>query len=169
MFQPFVLFKPEFIDRLLNLKRIYAVTQHYDFRSYDVNADIKTNILLSDYDDLGAAKNHLRILSADQFAAVIHLAKDSHAAKLHQMLKPSSDYRVYWSSLYNKQELKRKIDSDYALAIDFYLKRFKEWKDNSTEKYYKDLQLMNGELYITVKSKTQTIDIKFRDIVELMS
>lgn len=168
MFQPFVLFKPELIERLINLKRIYVVSQLYDFKSYNVNADIKTNILLSDYDDLSIAKNHLRTLSTDKFAAIIDLAKKSHCVRLHQILLPSSEYCVYWSSLYNRQELKRKIDTDYSPAIDYYLIRNTHWKNKTDEIFYRDLQVINGELYITIKSKTQSVDIKFRDIAELM-
>lgn len=168
MFQPFVLFKLEFIDRLIKLKRIYLVSQLYDFTNYNVGADIKTNILLSDYDDLGLAKGHARTLLHDKYAAVIDLSNRSHIFKLNQMLLPSSDYCVYWSSLYNRQDLKRKIDTQYSPAIDYYLKHYTEWKEQGDQKIYKDLKVINGELYVTVKCKTQSLEIKFKNIAELL-
>ncbi len=168
MFQPFVLFKPAFIERLINLKRIYVVSQFYNFTNYDIGADIKTNIILSDYDDLSLAKGHVRTLPQDKFAAVIDLGNKSHIAKLNQMLLPSSDYCIYWSSLYNRQDLKRRIDTQYSSAIDYYLKHYTDWKEQVDQKIYKDVKVMNGELYVTVTSKTQSIELKFREIARLL-
>ncbi|MEO7802591.1 MAG: hypothetical protein ABIR81_11350 [Ginsengibacter sp.] len=144
------------------------VSQHYKFTSYDIGDDIKTNIILSDYDDLGIAKGHARTLLKDKFATVIDLLNKSHVARLNQILLPSSDYRIYWSSLYNRQDLKRKLDAQYSSAIDYYLKHHIEWAEEGDKKYYKDIQLINGELFITVTLKAQSINIKFRDIAELM-
>jgi hypothetical protein len=93
-----------------------------------IGADIKTNIILSDYDDLSLAKGHVRTLPQDKLAAVIDLGNKSHIAKLNQILLPSSDYCIYWSSLYNRQDLKRRIDIQYSTAIDYYLKNYTEWK-----------------------------------------
>ena len=164
MFQPFELFKPQYITRLIALKKIYLVKQSYE-RGFDHFSDQeKTGILVTDYDDYGLAKVHLDAIKKDKYAAVMDLTKEKHGAKLKEMLAEGSPYRVYWAIVKDIEVIKKRIDLKYKDNIRRYIMQQTTWRISGSETIRPQLQVIFGELFIILKRSSQELRVKFEEI-----
>lgn len=164
MFQPFIEFKPEFIDRLIEVNKKYIVSQTYK-RAFNHFAEThKTDILFSDYDDIGLAKIHCDALKNDKYAALIYLTEPKHREKVNSMLSVDSQYRVYWSVVQNAGDVKKRIDLKYKDNIRRYIQKNTTWRIGMDESIKPIMQVIYGELFLVLKRGNQTLRIKFDEI-----
>lgn len=164
MLQPFELFKPIYIDRLTGLKKRYLVSQSYSRGFNHLDDEHKTNILLSDYDLLGAANIHLNAVKHDQYAAILDLEKPKHKTKLAEMLEPGSKYRVYWAIVKSKKELEGRINGNYKDHMRKYITLHTNWRIDRDTSLTPSIQVTFGELFIILKYGNQTLRIKFEEL-----
>jgi len=163
MFQPFELCKPEYINRLIKMDKIYLVTQTYN-KSLDHFEATKTNILLTDYDQLGAAQIHFSAVKHDKYASIIVLTNPKHKAKILEMLHTDSEYTLYWAIVKSIDEVKKRMDLKYKDNIRRYIMKQTTWRIDASEAIRPSLQVIYGELFINLKRKNQTLRVKFDDI-----
>ena len=124
MFQPFELFQPLFIKRLIKLNKIYIVSQSYKAGISDFEEGKNASILLTDYDDIGLANIHKAAVKTDKYAAVIHLNNPAHLQKLKDMLEPDAEYKIYWSVVKDMADIKKTIGVNNITT--FNIERLKE-------------------------------------------
>ena len=107
MLQPFALFERKYLAKLVDLKRVYLVTQSY-FRAHDHFAnETLIDILLTDYDDPGEAKMHLNAVKNDRYASIIMLSHEEHKNKLLEMFS-GGKYRLFWSVVASNDDMKKR-------------------------------------------------------------
>lgn len=163
MLQPFEIFRPEYIKRLKDLNKVYLVAQTYE-RVTEKQKEGKITILLSDYDDIGLAKIHLAAISSDKYAAVIDLRKTKHEEKLREMLSDVSPYKIYWAVVNDAGKLKKIAEQKYKDKIRSYILKKTTWRIGADESIKTQLQVVFGEIYITIKRGTQELRVKFEEI-----
>jgi len=163
MFQPFELFKSEYINRLSRMDKIYLTTQTYN-RACDCFEITKTNILLTDYGQLGAAQIHYSAVKHDKYASIIDLTNPKHRAKILEMLHTDSEYTLYWAVVKSIDDVKRKMDFKYKNHIRRYIMKHTAWRIDASEAIRPGLQVIYGELFIILKRGNQTLRVKFDDI-----
>lgn len=160
MLQPFERFKPEYIDGLLRLNRPYLVSQTY----HRANQSDNVAILLTDYDDIGLAEMHQKAVRHDRYAVTLDLSKPAHLSKIKQMLQPESGYQLYWSVVKSKQQIKKRLDLDYKDAIRHWIEQNTDWRLSGADKIGTVLQVIYGELFLSIKKGSQTRNPKFEEI-----
>jgi len=164
MLQPFEIFKPSLIHRLIELSKGYLVSQTYT-RGEDHFADEKkTCILLSDYNDLGLAKVHLNAVKNDKYSAILNLEKPEHNKKLTEMTSPDSKYRLFWATVTSRKELEEKINAGYKVQMRKYIEQHTNWRIDRNTTFKPTIQVTFGELFIILKFGSQTLRIKFEEI-----
>lgn len=166
MLQPFQLFKLPYINRLINLKKTYLVTQSYT-RAHNIFTDAKKSLLLTDYDDLGLAKIHLNAVKIDKYAAIIDLNRLEHRMKLQEMLAPPSAYIIYWSVVKDAAALQKSINIAYKDKMKKYIEQRTNWRIDRELTITPKVEVTFGELYITIKHARQQLRIKFEEIENL--
>jgi hypothetical protein len=167
MLQPFELFRVIFIEKLLKLKKRYLVSQSYKRALNHFEEEQKTDILLTDYDVLGAANIHLNAVKHDKYASVIDLENPVHKNKLIEMLSENSKYRVFWSVVKSSKELQLGIDAKYKDNMRRYIERHTNWRIKSDATIYPSIEVTFGELFIVLKYAGQTLRIKFEEIEKI--
>lgn len=163
MFEPFERFKPEYITRLSRMNKIYMVSQSYHI-AFDHFEESKTDILLTDYDQLGLAQIHYSAVRQDTYASIIDLTNPKHKEKIIKMLHPDSDYRLYWAIVKSVDELKKRLNLKYKDNIHRYVMKQTSWSIGGDEVLRPSLQVIYGELFIILKRGNQTLRVKFEDI-----
>ena len=163
MFQPFELFKNEYINRLIKMDKRYLVSQSYD-KAFDHFEERKTGILLTDYDQLGAAQIHYSAVKHDKYASIIDLNHPKHKAKILEMLHPDSEYILFWAMVKSMDDIKKRVDSKYKDHIRRYIKKHTTWRIDANEAIRPSLQVIYGELFIILKRGNQTLRVKFEDV-----
>ena len=164
MLQPFEIFKPGYLDKLIALNKKWLVTQTYK-RSVDHFADEKKiALLLSDYDDPGLAKVHLSAVKNDRYAAIIDLDKPAHKTKLTEMLSPDSKYQLFWAAVKSRKELEDRINIGYKDQMRRYISFHTNWRIDRNTIIKPSIEVTFGELFITLKYGSQTLRIKFEEI-----
>lgn len=164
MLQPFEPFKFIYLQKLRQLKKQYLVSQSYK-RAVDHFCDeVKTDILLTDYDDLGQAKIHLNAVKTDKYAALLDLENPAHLAKLEEMLGEGSKYRLFWAVVTSAKELEQRVNNGYKDQMRRYIKTNTNWRIGSDATLHPSLQISFGELFIVLKYGSQTLRIKFEEI-----
>jgi hypothetical protein len=163
MMQPFVLFEKRYLEKLIQLKKIYLVTQSY-YRAYDHFAnETAIDILLTDYDKPGEAELHLNAVKKDKYASVIRLDNLSHKTKLLQMME-GNQYRLFWSVVLSNAETKKRLDA-YHDKIRKYIKTSTNWEIKGNDAVnFEGIEVTFGELFVTLKWRTQKRRIKFEEI-----
>jgi hypothetical protein len=166
MLQPFVPLQQAFIDKLLELKKHYIVTQSYQ-RNFDhFNDHPKQGILISDYDDPGLAKIHLNAVSHDKFAALIDLRRKEHYNKLGEMMRGET-YDLYWCIVKSADDLKRRLDAGYKAKIRTWIEKNTLWNIAASDKVSTQFEVRFGELFLILKWRTQRASLKFEEIERL--
>jgi hypothetical protein len=164
MFQPFEQFRLIFIEKLIGLKKRYLVAQSYK-RAYNHFAEEhKTDILLTDYDSLGAANIHLNAIKHDKYSAILDLENSKHKEKLVEMLSPNSKYNLFWSVVKSSKELQQRINAKYKDNMRRYIERHTNWRIGRDTTIYPSVEVTFGELFIVLKYGGQTLRIKFEEI-----
>lgn len=164
MLQPFEIFKFQYIPKLVSLKKNLLVSQSYK-NGYDHFADVhKTDILLTDYEDIGLAKIHLAAIKTDKYASAIDLTKEKHLQKLIEMLAADSDYAIYWAIVKSTDDLKKRVDMKYKDHIRSWIMKNTTWRIGADETIRPQLQVIFGELFVTLKRGSQEVRIKFEEI-----
>ncbi len=161
--QPFEIFDVSYVHRLIILNKPYLVSQTYHRIPKNKTAG-KTAILLTDYDDPGLAGIHLAAVSHDPFAAIINLNKPKHAESLRTMLAPESAYVVYWSVVKNAEAFQKNIQKKFATQMRRYLLANTEWQVSLAESINPKMQVIFGELFVTIKRGGDMLRVKFCDI-----
>ena len=163
MFQPFELFKPEYINRLIRMDKIYLVSQSYD-KAFDHFEETKTDILFTDYDELGLAQIHYSAVKKDKYASIIDLSNPKHKAKVLEMFHADSGYRLFWAIVKSIDDVKKRMDLKYKDNIRRYIMKQTTWRIDANEAIRPTLQVIYGELFIILKRGNQTLRVKFEDI-----
>ena len=162
MFQPFELFQPLFIKRLIKLNKIYIVSQSYKVGLSDFEEGKNASILLTDY--VGLANIHKAAVKTDKYAAVIHLNNPAHLQKLKDMLEPDAEYKIYWSVVKDMAAIKKNIDVKYSDNIRRYIIKNTTWRIGGDEIIRPQLSVIFGELFVFLKRGAQELRVKFEEI-----
>ena len=163
MFQPFELFRPEYINRLIKMDKIYLVSQSYH-KAFDHFEDPKTDILLTDYDQLGLAQIHFSAVKHDKYASIIDLTNPKHKEKILQMFHADSGYRLFWAIVKSADDIKKRMNLKYKDNMRRYIMKHTTWRIDASEAIRPSLQVIYGELFIILKRGSQTLRVKFEDI-----
>ena len=164
MFQPFEVMKPQYINRLISLKKLYLVAQTYHRATDYFSRHEKVYILLTDYDDAGLSKIHLAAIKQDKYAAIIDLSNPSHLLKIKEMLGEDSKYQVYWSIVKDLEAVKKRVDLQYKEQIHRYISKETSWRIGGNGSIRPQLQVIFGELFVILKRGSQELRVKFEDI-----
>ncbi|HRE52212.1 MAG TPA: hypothetical protein PK339_12370 [Flavitalea sp.] len=164
MLQPFESFKQIYIERLLQLKKRYLVSQTYmrKFEHFDTGEEI--NLLLSDYEDRVIAKTHWDALKNDPFRAILDLQNTEHILKLQEMLSEGSKYRLFWAVVRDAKDLEKRINTKLPDNLKRYIEKNTNWRIGRDKIIRPSLQLIFGELFIILKYAGQTLRVKLEDI-----
>lgn len=163
MLQPFIRLEPRFIDQMIQLKKIFLVSQTYTRGAVEAEPD-KTSLLLTDYDDLGLAKIHHNAVKEDRFAAIVTLTKAPHLAKVQEMMEPDSSYLLYWAVIHPGEDLEKRINSEYRHNLRRYVDYHTRWRLGRDHVIKAGVQLIFGELYMLVKHRRETLKVKLSEI-----
>ena len=164
MLQPFEPFKLIYLNKLIQLKKHYLVSQTYKRAADHFPDEIKTNILLSDYDDPGQAKIHLNAVKTDEYAALMNLENPDHIAKLLEMMHHGAEYRLFWAVVKSATDLENVVKAKYKYHMRRYIKSNTDWRIGGDTLLRPSLQISFGELFIVLKFGIQTIRVKFEEI-----
>lgn len=164
MLQPFELFKTTVIQQLRKLKRTYLVTQTYGRAQNPMINEVRTPLLITDYDTLGQARIHKNAIKHDKYAAILDLENEGHREKLIEMLGSNSKYTLYWSVVRDAAALKRMIDQRYKDNMRRYIERNTNWRIDRDVTIRPNVEVTFGELFITLKYAGQQIRLKFEEI-----
>ena len=164
MLQPFEKFKSSYIDRLMDLNKVYLVTQTYTRVGSASPGEEKIGLLLSDYDDLGLAKIHYKAVINDRFGSIIHLSKPAHRQKLADMTVPGSRYEVYWAVVKSKIQLEQQVNKKYKDRMREYITKNTTWRLEKDSGIRPSVQLIFGELFIVIKHGKQVVRVKFEEL-----
>ena len=159
--QPFQPFLDAYIPRLIELNKLFLVSQPYYRLATSAN---EIPILLTEYDDIGLAKTHFAVVKDEKYASVINLQNQLHLHKLNDILKQSSQYRVYWAVVLNEQAFAEHVKKNYSQHLRRYLLSHAPWKIAATAKLSTTLQVIFGELFVTIKYKQDQLRVKFSEI-----
>jgi hypothetical protein len=166
MLQPFELFLPVNLDRLISQHKIYLVIQTYT-RGHENHSDAqKINILVSDYEELNDAELHFNAIKSDKNAALIHLDNPLHKNKLDEMLH-GEKYTVYWNVVKRAEEMESKLDGTYNDQIKKYIKRNTSWRIAADETITPIYEVAFGELFINLNYNTHQLRIRLEDVEKM--
>ena len=164
MLHPFEPFKAIYIPKLLELKKPWLVSQTYNRYDNLMATEGKTSLLLTDYSDSNAAREHLKELTDDKYAALINLRHPSHKAKVLELIGPDSRYHVFWAVIKSARELEDQLNRTYKESIRRYIQKHTNWRISRETTLHPSLRLVFGELCIILKYGSQTLRVKFEDI-----
>ncbi|MBC7509747.1 MAG: hypothetical protein H7320_13515 [Ferruginibacter sp.] len=163
MMQPFVLFEKKYLDKLIQLNKMYLVTQSYS-RAYDHFANhTAVDLLITDYDDPGLAGMHLNAVKKDKYASIIRLDSDAHKTKLLEMMA-GNQYRLFWSVVLVNADTKKRLEA-YKDKIRKYIDTSTNWQVKGNDAVnFEGIEVTFGELFVTLKWRTQKRRVKFEEI-----
>ncbi len=162
MFQPFVKFEQQHLDRLIFLQNNYLVSQIYHRVDHLMDQGL-TFLLFTDYKDLGLANIHYKAVRHDKYACIIDLSNDAHLYKIKEMMHGNL-YAIYWSVVPNAAALRKRLNASYKSKIQKYLLRKTSWLVTRDEPVNTQLEVIFGELFLHLRWRRERLRIKFAEI-----
>ena len=169
MLQPFELFRPHYLPRLIELGRRYLVSQTYH-RIKNLDTDpltSQTNLLFSDYAELGEAKLHVNAVKTDRYAAIIDLKNPAHLKKIQEMLLAGSGYRMFFAVVRSAKELESYVNKNYKDKLKTWVEKQTNWRISNDAIVKPTIQLSFGELFIILKHGNQVVRVKLEDVEQV--
>jgi hypothetical protein len=149
-YNPLVRFQKEMIPGFLRMGRPYLVAQTFLRGESPLDRE-KQPLLLTDCDNLNAAKDHLgSIRQGDPWAAIIHLDSPVHLAKLEEMSGPGSTYLLYAAFVKDKKSVNVRNDKYLAEAVRLYISQETAWTPGRGETVRPTLELNLGHLFLRI-------------------
>jgi len=164
MFQPFEKFHAQYIPGLIGLKKMYLVAQTYNRGFNHFNNEGKTNILLTDYEDLVEAQKHYNEIKGDKYAWIFELENEKHKEKLIEMVNINSKYALYWAIVKDAKEMMKKLNLKYKDNVRRYIASKTTLRIKANETLATSLQVSFGEIYLVIKANGKSIPVNFGDI-----
>ena len=164
MLQPFEPLKLIYLQKLIQLKKYYLVSQTYNRATENFFDQQKISLLFSDYDAEGQAQIHLNAVRHDKYAAILDLRKPDHYKKIVEMMQADSKYLPYWAVVKRTADLEKQINMHYKDNMKAYIRQHTTWRIGGDETIRPAIAVIFGELFITLKYAGQTLKIKFSDI-----
>jgi hypothetical protein len=164
MLQPFEHLTQQYLARLIELKKQWLVTQSYAGGIDPFSDEKKIPILFTDYDDLETAKTHWNAVRNDRFASIIDLEKPAHRQKLDEMMRPISQYQLFWSVVKSVDELETRINAKYSGNMRRYIENNTKWKPGGDQSLTPSIQIIFGEVFIILKYQNEVLKVKFEEI-----
>lgn len=164
MLQPFEKFKGSYINTLIDLNKVFLVTQTYIRSEIPGRIGEKIPLLISDYDDLGLAKIHYKAIINDKYGAIINLKKPVHREKLIEMTEPGSGYEIFWAVVKSKIQLEQQVNKKYKDRMRDYITKNTTWRLEKDSGIRPSVQLIFGELFIVIKHGKQVVRVKFEEL-----
>lgn len=166
LLQPFERFEQKYLDRLLQMKRIYLVTQTYSrARPRMLNGEQKDfPILLTDYEDHGGALIHYNaVRKNDKYGYLLDLTKPAHLDKLTEMLA-GDKYLLYWCVVKSLDALKLRLKTKYKDQVRRFIEGNTDWRIKGSDSVKTTLELSFGELFIIIRWSNRSLRVKFEDV-----
>lgn len=163
MFNPFVPFHTKMIDPLRKMSRRYLVSQTNHHAADECQEDPRIPILLSDYEDVSIAQVHLNALT-DKYKAMMDLENERHRGKLLDMLSPESKYKVYSAFIPEVKSVENRMNQQYSVNIRNYISRMTNWRVGGEKTINPKLEMIFGELFVTLKYGGQSVRIKLAEL-----
>lgn len=164
MLQPFEPLTLIHLQKLVQLKKYWLLSQTYARAEDHCSGNKKIALLFSDYEAEGQAQIHLNAVRHDQFAAIIDLRKPEHFKKITAMLTPASQYLPFWAVVKSRKDLEQRINLQYKDNMKAYIKKNTSWRIGGEETIRPSIAVIFGEVFITLKYAGQTLKIKFSEI-----
>lgn len=162
MFNPFVIFSPRLLSYCRENGRIFLVTQT-NVHAPDTIETGRISLLVSDYNDPGLAQIHFKALE-DRYAAIVDLRKSGHLAKILEMMQPASLYQLYAAFIHDRKQVERDMNERYTETIRNYVLKETNWRIGADRKINPKLELIFGELFVTLKYSSQRIRVKLAEL-----
>ena len=163
MLQPFELFNERYLERLIQLKKFYLISQSYPRGINHFAEAHRIDILVTDYESPGEAQMHLNAVKNDKYGALIDLQKTEHKKKILDMLT-GEKYQLYWSIVKSADDLQKRLQVGYKDKMRKYIQANTDWRIGGDETITPSIETTYGELFINLKWKTKRLRIKFEDI-----
>lgn len=163
MLQPFELFNERYLERLIQLKKFYLISQSYPRGINHFAEAHRIDILVTDYESPGEAQMHLNAVKNDKYGALIDLQKTEHKKKILDMLT-GEKYQLYWSIVKSADDLQKRLQVGYKDKMKKYIQANTDWRIGGDETITPSIETTYGELFINLKWKTKRLRIKFEDI-----
>ena len=167
-FNPLVRFQKAMIPGLLRMGNIYLVSQTYN-RGQNAFDDTIQPLLLTDYDRLDAAKDHLQALSNDKWAAIIHLDNQTHRAKLEEMAGSDGRYLLYAAFVKDVKQVNVRNNKYLSEAVRQYINKHTSWTPGGGDTIRPVLELKFGELFLRIGYSGQVVKEKLTIFENIIS
>ena len=163
MFHPFVPFHIKMIEGFRKMNRRWLVSQTYTLAIDHFGEDAKEPILLTDYDEIIAAKIHYNALT-DKYRYVLDLENEKHRSKVIEMIGAGSKFKVYAAFVEDMKQVEKKLNDKYTNNIRNYVSKKTNWRIGADKTIYPRLEVIFGELFVILKYGNQTERIRLSDL-----
>lgn len=162
IFEPF---KSIYLPELINQDRFYLVSQSYHRHlGHLPAAEARPGLLMSCYGDMNMAKTHAKALTNDRYAAVINLQKPAHKTKIEELLGEGGKYHVFIALVKNNAAVENQVNRLYRAHMKRYIEARTNWRIGADTTLRPHLQLIFGELFITIKYGNKSLRVKLEEI-----
>jgi hypothetical protein len=167
MFNPFIRFEQRFIDAFRKSKERYLVSQVYERAIEKFEDKRKVGLLLTKYSDLNQATVHFQAIKEDKYAAIIDLEKEVHRNKIIDLVSAQSKYVVFSNLVGEISATEKMLTKKYADSIKRYITRFTNWRIGSDKTIYPKMDIVFGELFVTLNYNNEKIRIKLAELEKI--
>ncbi len=161
MFNPFSIFDPRYLPEFRKKGVIAFVQQQYSRGKNLLEASPRPAYLLSHYNDMQVASQHMDALKHDAAARLIVLNEGSNYEELQTLLH-TKDALFYTRLLIKDANIKvRKLLDKKNHA---YIDKKTDWQPRSYDDIVFDLDIIFGELYARFRYRGREIKIKLEEL-----
>lgn len=162
MFNPMCLFSGKLLEAFVKAEKIYFVRQEYQRATSSTDSDIKGIFLITHYDKLGDARQHIEAISEDKYRYLYDWNNLDNRQRLYVAATQPVGYRIYaavvrpgWES-HAKRVLKVKVRK--------YVEQQIKWFPAGRDVVEFDLYPHFGEVFVRMHFRKQEIKVSLAEV-----
>ncbi len=161
MFNPFAAFEPRYLPEFRKKGVIAFVKQAYARGKNLLEENPRASFMLSHYNEMQLANQHIESLTHDPSAQLILLDKDDGYSALEKLLENKN--ALYYTRLLLKDanhKAKKMLDK----KIHTYIDRKSGWNPRGYDEVGFNLDIIFGQIYVDFKYRGKEIKIKLEEL-----
>lgn len=162
MYNPFPLYDIKYLQPFLAKGVKCFVKQTYDRGRNMLEENPKPAFLISHYNEIGLALEHLDALKHDTNARILRIDNAADLSELRRMGMPGASERVY---MYFKQaDAERRLRKTLDKRLHAYIDHKLNWKIPGYQTVQMKLDFIFGEIYVELRHGSKYHKIKLEEV-----
>lgn len=165
MYNPLAIFDKKLLHAFIQQGHKYFIRQTFNRAKNSTDENIRGYFLISQYDDLYEAQQHMSAIKNDPNKFLYELENEEHKKKLLVAASKPEGFNIYANVL--TDDWRKRITTNLEKKIRYYLEHHRRWYPKRSDAVDLNVFVQFGTLFAQINWKHHEIKVSFDEIEKM--